>query len=39
MNKLNFKFDDNENDDGDNGYSQDWLDELAGKKDSVWEEY
>lgn len=30
---------DDEYDDGDNGYDQDWLDDLAGEKDSVWEEY
>jgi hypothetical protein len=33
-------YNDNDNDDdGDNAYDQDWLDELAGEKDSVWEEY
>lgn len=34
----NFEPDD-DNDDGDNNYDQDWLDELAGEKDSKWEEY
>tara|TARA_R110001592_G_scaffold153282_8_gene381607 strand:- start:2226 stop:2348 length:123 start_codon:yes stop_codon:yes gene_type:complete len=36
--KLNFRCEE-DNDDDDNAYDQDWLDELAGEKDSVWVEY
>jgi len=32
------RFDD-EDDDGDNGYDQEWLDEIAGEKNSEWSEF